>query len=123
MSISYFLVCMQCKTGVLLGKAVPVNYSSESCFGFSQLGETLGEGFLDVQQFLMAHRVHELRVLPGNVEEFASDWGVPHGFPSSGDIDGIREREALAKRTKDAPIPEEDISKFDSVLIEKLRLF
>lgn len=123
MSISYFLVCMQCKSGVLLGKAVPVTYSAESCFGFSQLGEALGEGFLDVQQFLMAHRLHELRVLPGNVERFASDLGVPHSFPSSGDIDGIQEREALARRTREAPNPEGDLSNLDPDLLDKLSLF
>ena len=58
MSVSYYLVCMHCKSGVLLGKTIPVEYYGNDCFGFSQMFEA--DDWRDLQQFLVAHRLHEL---------------------------------------------------------------
>lgn len=120
MSVSYYLVCMHCKSGVLLGKAVPVEYSDTECFGFSQLRG--GDDCLDLQQFLVAHRLHELRVLPENVEKFASDIGVPHSFPGNDD-GGIEERHALAEMTREPPNPDFDLEQLDQAVVEKLKWF
>lgn len=123
MSVSYFLVCMSCKSGVLLGKSVPIDYFGNACFGFSQTGYAGSERGLDLQQFLLAHRLHELRVLPGNAERYASDVGMPHGFPGSDDNDGLKERQRLANMTKEPPDPESDLAQLDVGLIERLKEF
>lgn len=120
MSVGYYLVCMHCKSGVLLGKAAPVEYSGADCFGFSQLQGR--DDCRDLQQFLVAHRLHELRVLPGSVERFASDIGVPHSFPGN-DYDGLKERQALAEMTREPPNPDFDLEQLDPVVVEQLRLF
>lgn len=121
MSVRYFLVCMDCKSGVLLGKVIPVEYFGSSCFGFSQLKET--EEWHDLPQFLLAHRSHELRVLPGNAEKFAADIGFPHSFPGGNDNEGLAEREHLAEMTKQPPDPELDLSKLDQAVIDRLKNF
>ncbi len=123
MSVSYFLVCMDCKSGVLLGKSIPVEYFGSACFGFSQLKEEEAEEWRDLQQFLLAHRTHELRVLPGNAEKFASDIGFPHSFPGSDDSEGFKERDHLAELTKQPPDPEFDLLQLDYEVIERLKGF
>lgn len=120
MSVGYYLVCMHCKSGILLGKATPVEYSGADCFGFSQMQGA--DSCRDLQQFLVAHRLHELRVLPGSVERFASDIGVPHSFPGNDD-DGLKERQALAEMTREPPNPDFDLEQLDPVVVEQLRLF
>lgn len=120
MSVSYYLVCMHCKSGVLLGKTIPVEYYGNDCFGFSQMFEA--DDLRDLQQFLVAHRLHELRVLPGNAEKFASGIGLPHSFPGS-DEDGLKERELLAEMTRDPANPDLDIEQIDGLVIEKLKGF
>ncbi len=120
MSVSYYLVCMHCKSGVVLGKTIPVEYYGNDCFGFSQMFEA--DDLRDLQQFLVAHRLHELRVLPGSVERFASDIGVPHSFPGNDD-DGLKERQALAEMTREPPNPDFDLEQLDPVVVEQLRLF
>jgi len=120
MSVGYYLVCMHCKSGVLLGKAIPVEYSGADCFGFSQLQRV--DDCRDLQQFLVTHRLHELRVLPGSVERFASNIGVPHSFPGKDD-DGLKERKTLAEMTRKPPNPDFDLEQMDQLVIEKLRDF
>lgn len=57
-----------------LGKPIKVRYreNPQENFGFAWLGGGIGswspsyEGVADLQQFLVIHRGHELRVLPGS---------------------------------------------------------
>ena len=92
MSYSYFLVCMKCRTGVLLGKAVRRKYEGTEAetTGFTALFFKRGGGSFDSQilddvecldHFLMMHRTHELRVLPDSIEKHMKGVDFPESFP------------------------------------------
>ena len=135
MSSSYFLVCMECKDGVNLGKKHNRKYPiAEKCtLGFASLDFSLdvkgqpGGVLLEVEcldHFLMLHRTHELRVLPDLADKYSTDLGFPHSFPTLDD-DGSEEysREAFLNIDLGDVDPEEDMVNLSNDVIEKLKKF
>jgi hypothetical protein len=132
MSDSYYLVCMECKAGIHLGKTVNTRYKDidSDTYGFSTLGHTTENGwrgsedsFADLQHFLMKHRTHELRVLPDTVDIYAADIGFPHSFPCSDDSDPEYSRSAFLASDVGCPSPQAEMEKLPDSVIEKLKEF
>jgi len=81
MSGSYFLSCIDCSMSILLGRPTSVKYQEfpQQKFGFAMLGsgrsgwEPFDRGVADLQQFLVIHRGHELRVIPDTIGEMESN--------------------------------------------------
>jgi len=133
MSSSYFLTCLDCKTGVNLGKAIHASYPDceVSTYGFNNLGSSaLGEwkpsldNLINVQHFLMLHRGHELRVLPDTAEKYANDIGFPHSWPDSNDdLDENHNRLKYLEQKVLKPSPENELDILPQEVIEKLKTF
>ncbi|GAC1032636.1 hypothetical protein thsps21_34650 [Pseudomonas sp. No.21] len=131
MSEGYYLVCMDCRVGVVLGKSIAIKYMDfpeHKFFGFSELGgggvwqPSIG-GCADLQQFLVVHRVHELRVLPESVDMYADNVGVPHSSPDGNCGDSEYSRTKFFTGSVEKPNPELDKVRITEELIEKLRRF
>ena len=133
MGVAYFLVCMDCKSGVHLGKAVATQYDEESqtTYGFSDIGHNSGNAWMpsastviNISHFLMLHRGHELRVLPDSVEKYASVIGFPHGWPDSDDdLDPNHSRTIFLDTEIPRPSADEDLKNLPKNLIDKLKKF
>lgn len=132
-SYSYFIVCMECKTGVLLGKAVYTKYKGieNLTYGFENLGLTSEaswkpdpDGCSKLQHFLMLHRNHELRVLPDTVHKYAGDLGVPQSFPcDADDADPEYNKTTFFLSDTGKPDPEKEADELPESVIERLREF
>lgn len=133
MGIVYFLVCMDCKSGVHLGKAVHTRYKSVSnpTYGFSSIGYTYEDGWRpnqegteELQHFLMMHRTHELRVLSERADKYAADIGFPQSWPSEGNsFDPPNDRQTFLETSAGIPDPEKEIENLPEELIRKLKTF
>ncbi len=131
MSNTYYLVCMDCKTGVLLGKVVPAQYDNIETYGFDQLGyqefnkwKSSYDQLINIQKSLMIHRTHELRVLPDTVDKYATDVGIPHSFPGfDDDRDPESNRLLFLSTDVGTPNPEFETNNLSEELIEKLKKF
>jgi hypothetical protein len=132
MSNSYYLVCMECKTGIHLGKTVCARYKdvNKDTYGFSSLGHTSGnswhgteESFADLQHFLILHRTHELRVLPDTVDVYATDLGFPHSFPCEENGDVQYSRSVFLQSDVGYPDPKKEMQNLPDDVVEKLKKF
>lgn len=131
MSEGYYLVCMSCKAGVVLGKSIAIRYvdfPGHELFGFSELGgggvwQPSVHGCADLQQFLITHRIHELRVLPESVDMYAKNEGVPHSFPDGDFGDPEYSRAKFYTGSVERPDPILDRARITEELIEKLSEF
>lgn len=132
MSYSYFIVCMECKTGVLLGKSVFTRYknSEHVTYGFENLGCTSEDGWSpyeqgcsELQHFLMLHRNHELRVLPDTAQKYAGDLDIPQSFPCADDSDPEYDRTAFFLKDTGVPDPEKEADELPESVIDRLREF
>ena len=135
MSISYFLVCMECKDGVSLGKKQHRKYpiAEKRTLGFASLDFSLDvkdqpDGVLlnveCLDRFLMLHRTHELRVLPELAAKYSTDVAFPHSFPTVDD-QGSEEysRKVFLSTDLGDVDPEEDMANLSNDVIEKLKKF
>lgn len=90
MSYNHILVCMDCKCGLDLGRAVKSyvgegrkpRFSYESIGGaYISLGQDDNEPVYDIefvevlQQFMLRHHMHELRVMPETIQKYESEGG------------------------------------------------
>jgi hypothetical protein len=133
MSYDYFLVCMECKTGIHLGKTVYTKYEGvdQVTLGFDLLGSTSEHAWspsakncTDLQHFLILHRTHELRVLPETVGKYASELSVPHSFPTfDDDPDPEYNRIAFLSQDPGKPDPVKEGDELPEDVIKKLRIF
>lgn len=131
MSNAYYLVCMDCKSGVLLGKTTFAKFGSENTYSFDQFGFQGDEqwvqsynNIIDVQHFMMLHRTHELRVLPDTVDRYATDIGVPHTSPGfDDDTDPLSNRLIFLDSDVGTPDPESEANNLPNELVEKLKRF
>lgn len=138
MSNSYYFICMDCKDGIHLGKAIKITYPGveTDSYGFGMLGyggsglDDLKEWVADgksvglLQQFLMLHRGHELRILPDTVEKYESKTskGIPHRFP----LDDSKEEcsyESYFSIKIEKPDPEKEADDLPIDLIDRLKKF
>lgn len=90
MGIAYFAVCMDCKTGIILGNPVRRDYKGieEESTGLTSF--TFEEGDTNehllrkteiLEHFLVMHRSHEIRILPETVDQYSTHIGIPQSFP------------------------------------------
>jgi hypothetical protein len=124
---------MECKTGVLLGKAVFTQYreTQHVTYGFTALGHTFEDGWSpreegcsELQHFLMLHRNHELRVLPETVERYSGDLGIPQSFPDDDKTtDPEYNRAAFFLRDTGKPDPVKEAEELPESLIKRLQEF
>lgn len=133
MSSSYYFVCMECKTGILLGKSIYVEYPDYDVrsYGFSSIGtfrkdkdnsyaiETCEE----LQHFMMLHRCHELRVLPSDADRYAEHLGLPNSFPCFEDSEPGYIRENFFRSNMKAPDGKSEADALPKELVKKLKLF
>ncbi|MCY7296227.1 hypothetical protein [Alteromonas sp. a30] len=132
MSNCYFLVCMDCKSGILLGKTVEAKYSdiTKSTSGFSELGTNKDHWHfnykcaVNLQHFLMLHRGHELRVLPDTVDKLARDKGFPNTWVGeNNDPDPDYDRLSFLNQDVGIPDPESEMENLPNELLERLSKF
>ena len=133
MSSDYYLVCIDCKTGLLLGKSIHVKFPEYdvSSYGFSSIGslKNIEENSYaiqtceDLQHFMMLHRCHELRVLPSEADKFAKHVGVPHSFPVDDDAEPEYNRRLFFKSDTKVPDSKSETDALSEELIEKLNSF
>lgn len=134
MSDTYSIVCIDCKTGVELGKTVYIQYKDieKKSLGFNLLGYSDNEKSWKpnkkecstLQHFLILHRTHELRVLPDTVDKYASFVGVPQSFPTDNDDpDPLYNRKIFLSQDVGKPEPEQEANNLPNSVIEKLKKF
>lgn len=134
MSYNYMLVCMDCKCGLDLGRLVKSSVGSEKKKGFAyeSMGgylQQLSSGgveanydneFIEVlQQFMLRHHMHELRIMPETVQKYESESG-------DGILDGLINYESYGKflnELPEQPSPEKEVNKISDYLIKKIREF
>ncbi|WP_152032919.1 hypothetical protein [Gallaecimonas mangrovi] len=134
MSTSYFLVCMDCKTGVLLGKTVSLGKyigCLDNIYGFSHFSARVNgewvfeeENILNIQQFFVIHRGHELRVLPDTVEKYVENSSFPHSWPSEdNDVDERFDRVKFFEVNVSNIDPKKETEDLPIDLINKIKRF
>jgi len=133
MSSDYFLVCIDCKKGLLLGKPIRVEYPEYdvSSYGFSSIGSLKNikeksyerEVCENLQHFMMLHRCHELRVLPSEANIYAVHVGIPQSFPFDDGADPDYNRGLFFKTNTKAPDGKSETNALPEELIEKLKSF
>lgn len=134
MSVEYFLCCLDCGEGVILGKPKVVRYAncSGEAFGFSALGlsaagklwEPSAKSGEVLDHFLMLHRGHELRVLPGTVERFAERESFPTSWPDQdNDEDPAYDRLKFLSSHAPRPDPQADLENVSDETRKKIRRF
>lgn len=80
------------------------------------------DGCADLQQFLMFHRLHEIRVLPSLVEKYARNLGVPQSFTCKGAADEYS-RDKFFSQKSEFSSPQNEVDGLEASLIEKLNDF
>jgi len=135
MSVSYFIVCMECRTGVNLGKPVKRTYENvgEESIGFSSLVFTEGakhasynyllRSVEELDHFLMLHRSHELRVLPETADLHATDIGFPNSFPVDDDSSKEYNRLVFLSQSVGEVDPCRDLESLKPEIIKNLEKF
>lgn len=134
MSYDYDLVCLDCRTGIYLGKTVYTQYEDidHQTLGFNLIGYSSDEQSWEpnikvcanLQHFLMLHRTHELRVLPDTVQKYESFIGIPQSFPTTNDDpDPSSNRKLFFSQDAGKPDPEKEANDLPQDVIEKLKLF
>ncbi len=79
---------------------------------------------VNVQYFLMLHRLHELRVLPDTVDMYASVDCVPSAFPTTDDdFDPIYNRKLFLSEDVGIPDPDKEAVNISDELKSKLKEF
>lgn len=131
MGVTYFLTCMQCKTGLNLGKAVKTHYDGvpKQTYGFDALGHSSQGPYTPsiphlelLQHFLMLHRTHELRVLPDTVAKYVTDIGFPQSFPEL-DRRWPESRVNFLEIDVGTPDPEREVDELAPDVVKVLRSF
>lgn len=133
MSSDYYLVCTECKTGLLLGKSIHVEYPEYdvTSYGFSSMGSLKNikdnshaiQTCEDLQHFLMLHRCHELRVLPSEADRYAEHVGIPNSFPFGDDAEPEYNRAGFYRSETKIPDGRSEADAFPEELIKKLNSF
>lgn len=132
MSNCYFLVCMDCKSGILLGKTIEAQYPdiTNPSVGFSEFGankdfwEFNYECSVNLQHFMMLHRGHELRVLPDTVDKFSTEKGFPNRWVGeNNDPDPDYDRLDFLNSSVGHPNPKSEAETLACDVIEKLSKF
>lgn len=133
MASYYFLVCMECRSGINLGKAVLTRYgpNQPENYGFSGLGYFEGakwvpelDEVVNLDHFLMLHRGHELRVLPDTVQVHVTDGAFPDSWPDmDGDVDLNHDRTRFLQQVPRKPDADAELKTLSDDVIEKLSRF
>jgi hypothetical protein len=130
MSVGYQITCMECRTTVLLSKAIKLQYEFRNGvnFGFSGLG-AISSGIwkadqrrvAELQQFLMLHRGHEIRVLSEAVERFPEVDGFLIIDPDTDEPECSED--FFFATISPPPDPAHEVDDYSPSLIEKLKRF
>jgi len=135
MSVSYYIVCLDCKSnGIHLGKAIKKRYavSEQETMGFSELDfhpeeknlwSTTIENVECLDHYLMMHRNHHLIVVSDRADALAKNEGFPRGFPTIQDNNPDYSRKAFLNKPVSKPKPDEEVDALPDYVKEKIKNF
>jgi hypothetical protein len=130
MSVGYQITCVKCRTTVLLSKAIEIQYDfrENKNFGFSGLGGNCDgawkvnkKSVAELQQFLMLHRGHEIRVLSEASERFPENDGFLVIDPDTNEPECSED--VFFSTNSPPPDPLREVEDYEPDLVAKLKKF